>query len=176
MGARQGFLHGFRTSGAKDEWLTPRYITDALGPFDLDPCSPIDRPWATAGHHFTAEDDGLMQEWAGRVWLNPPYGTDTGVWLARLAKHGDGIALVFARTDTAWFFEYIWALAQAVFFFRGRLAFCHVNGEASDSAGAPNVLVAYGEANVCCIQNSNLDGYMVLLKNEAKQGVIENAE
>lgn len=29
------------TPDTKDEWLTPRYITDALGEFDLDVCEPF---------------------------------------------------------------------------------------------------------------------------------------
>ena len=57
----------------KDEWLTPPELIRALGEFDLDPCAPINRPWPTAGGHFTREDDGLTKEWFGRVWLNPPY-------------------------------------------------------------------------------------------------------
>lgn len=36
-----------RTKNGKDEWLTPPYIIDSLGVFDLDPCSPINRPWDT---------------------------------------------------------------------------------------------------------------------------------
>ena len=35
-----------------DEWLTPPYIIEALGRFDLDPCSPINRPWDTATIHY----------------------------------------------------------------------------------------------------------------------------
>lgn len=42
-----------RASGGTDEWLTPKWLVDRLGPFDLDPCSPINRPWATAARHFT---------------------------------------------------------------------------------------------------------------------------
>ncbi len=49
----------------KDEWLTPKSIIDALGEFDLDPCSPVIRPWDTARKHFTVEDNGLLQEWGG---------------------------------------------------------------------------------------------------------------
>lgn len=60
-----------------DEWLTPPAIIDALGPFDLDPASPIERPWPTAARHYTIEDDGLAQPWAGMVWCNPPYGRET---------------------------------------------------------------------------------------------------
>ncbi len=57
-----------------DEWLTPPGLIKALGTFDLGPCSPRIRPWDTAIKHLTKKDDGLTHEWAGRVWLNPPYG------------------------------------------------------------------------------------------------------
>jgi hypothetical protein len=82
---------------ATDVWLTPPYILDALGPFDLDPCSPVGRPWDTAAKHYTIEDDGLAQEWAGRVWLNPPYGPKMGLWLDRLAKHSGGGPPLYLR-------------------------------------------------------------------------------
>ena len=62
------------TATGKDEWLTPPEIIKALGDFDLDPCSPINRPWNTAKNHFNINDNGLMQNWFGRVWCNPPYG------------------------------------------------------------------------------------------------------
>ena len=80
-----------------DEWLTPPEILGALGNFDLDPCSPIIRPWDTAARHYSIEDNGLQQPWVGRVWLNPPYGRETGVWLQRLADHGNGIALAYGE-------------------------------------------------------------------------------
>ena len=44
------------TSTGKDEWLTPPYVIEALGSFDLDPCSPIKRPWPTAKEHYTILD------------------------------------------------------------------------------------------------------------------------
>lgn len=56
-----------RTSG-HDEWLTPPEIIKALGTFDLDPCSPIHRPWPTATNHYTVENDGFNLPWYGRVW------------------------------------------------------------------------------------------------------------
>jgi hypothetical protein len=71
-------------------WLTPPYILEALGEFDLDPCASLHRPWDTARKHYTVEDNGLMQEWAGRVWLNPPYGPGMDKWLNRLAEHSGG--------------------------------------------------------------------------------------
>jgi hypothetical protein len=54
--------------GETDDWLTPRYILDALGEFDLDPCAATGQPWATARRHLTVHEDGLKEPWAGRVW------------------------------------------------------------------------------------------------------------
>ncbi len=158
-----GFLHDSWESRAKgkDEWLTPRHIVDALGPFDLDPCSPIDRPWPTAARHYTILDNGLSKPWAGRIWLNPPYGRATIHWLHRLKEHGNGIALVFARTETALFFRCIWPHASAVLFFKGRLAFCHVDGSSAGHAGAPSCLIAYGKHNADTLKKCNLSGVLV---------------
>lgn len=110
-----------------------------------------------------------MHEWTGRVWLNPPYGDETGVWLRRLADHGNGVALVFARTETAWFFDAVWQRAAAVFFFLGRVAFYHVTGEQGDAAGAPSVLVAYGSDNVRALMESGIVGITLSLTTAAPQ-------
>ena len=131
----------------KDEWLTPPEILWALGPFDLDPCSPINRPWPTAAEHYTVADDGLSLPWIGRVWCNPPYGASVARWLSRLADHGNGIALIFARTETACWVEQVWAKADAILFVAGRLHFHHFDGtRAAANSGAPSALVAYGRS------------------------------
>lgn len=151
----------------KDEWLTPPSIIQALGEFDLDPCAPhaSRRPWDTAKHHYSAEDDGLSKPWHGRVWCNPPYGLEAARWLERLAAHGDGIALIFARTETAMFFDHVWNKADALLFFRGRLHFHHVDGSrAPANAGAPSVLVAYGQRNKRALQSSGLPGFVLNLE------------
>ncbi|WP_225784687.1 phage N-6-adenine-methyltransferase [Xenophilus sp. Marseille-Q4582] len=140
-----------------DEWLTPPEIVRALGPFDTDPCSPVVRPWPTAGVHFTREDDGLAQAWRGRVWLNPPFGREASKWLARLADHGNGVALIPARTETAMFRDYVWARADAVLFMLGRPHFHFVDGaRAAANSGAPICLVAYGHDNVRALHSSGL--------------------
>lgn len=151
----------------KDEWLTPRHVIDALGEFDLDPCAPVNRPWPTAAQHFTIFDDGLSKEWGGRVWMNPPYGTQTGKWMKRLAGHGNGIALIFARTETEIFFPWVWQHADSLLFLKGRLRFCDVQGRpARDNAGGPSVLVAYGRENTDALASSGLHGKLVRLKTE----------
>ena len=97
-----------------DEWLTPPEILQCLGAFDLDPCSPIKRPWNTAIRHYTISDNGLMLPWEGRVWMNPPFGREAIKWMRRMVAHGDGIALIPARTETAMFYECVWGVADAV--------------------------------------------------------------
>lgn len=145
-----------------DTWLTPPEIIHALGPFDLDPCTPDVMPWQTAENRYTKEDDGLTSAWFGRVWLNPPYSREAVKWLERLADHGNGIALVFARTETSWFVETIWKRCSALLFIEGRIYFHLSDGtRAAANAGAPSVLVAYGEDNAIAIENSGISGTFV---------------
>ena len=132
----------FERTEQKDEWLTPPEIIQSLGTFDLDPCSPVNRPWDTANLHYTIEDDGLSKDWSGRVWCNPPYGTETGKWLKKLSDHNNGICLIFARTETSNFFNYVWNKASGIRFIKGRLKFYSVDGkQAKNCAGAPSCLV-----------------------------------
>ena len=149
-----------------DEWLTPPHIVEALGVFDLDPCSPKPdvRPWATASNHFCVDDDGLNQRWRGRVWCNPPYGREAFDWLKELAHHGNGIALIFARTETKGFHSEVWGKADAIFFFKGRLKFHYIDGRQGDTANAPSCLIAYGDNNVEALKGSGLCGVLVDLR------------
>lgn len=148
----------------KDEWLTPPIIIKSLGLFDLDPCSPVVRPWDTARIHYSKEENGLSRPWYGRVWCNPPYGKYTGAWLKRCANHKDAIALIFARTETSMFFDYVWNRADALLFIRGRLHFYDTNGiMAKANSGAPSVLVAYGKDNARRLQHSGIPGKMIYL-------------
>ena len=155
----------------KDEWLTPPEIIRALGPFDLDPCSPGDRrPWDTAINHFDIQQNGLSREWVGRVWCNPPYGAQAAKWLHRCAEHGNSVALIFARTETEMFFQHVWERADALLFLKGRLHFHHVTGErAKANAGAPSVLVAYGEHNAAKLQLCEIPGQFVRLGRQRQQ-------
>ena len=148
----------------KDEWLTPPEIISDLGPFDLDPCSPINKPWPTADKHFTVNDNGLLQSWNGFVWCNPPYGLEATRWLERMAMHNNGIALIFARTETSMFFDWVWNKATSILFVKGRLYFHHVNGEkAKANSGAPSVLIAYGDKARLSLERSGIKGKLIHL-------------
>ena len=155
----KAWSHENRTDG-KDEWLTPKWITDALGPFDLDPCAPVLRPWPTAAHHYTVNDNGLLREWHGFVWCNPPY-SNVKAWMARMAQHNNGVALTFARTDTVTFHEYIFPKATLMLFLRGRLRFHHVDGSEGGTAGAASVLIAYGRDAAGRLDKLAEKGYFV---------------
>jgi hypothetical protein len=99
------------------------------------------------------------------VWMNPPY-SNIRAWLARLADHGNGIALVFARTETAAFHEHVWPHASALLFLRGRLRFHRIDGAAigrtggGAGAGAPSVLIGYGTEAASRLRAAGIDGYL----------------
>lgn len=108
-----------------------------------------------------------MREWFGRVWMNPPYGTPTivGPWMRRMAEHNRGIALIFARTETELFFETVWGRANALLFLKGRLHFHHVDGtRAAANAGAPSVLIAYGDDDATTLRDCSIPGQFVDLR------------
>lgn len=148
----------------RETWLTPPAILAALGSFDLDPCAaPSPRPWPSAERHIELPEDGLSSEWKGRVWCNPPYGAQASLWLDKLATHGNGIALIFARTETAMFHDHVWARAHGVLFLRGRIAFCDRYGKPAMSAGAPSVLIAYGTSNAVLLKQCAIDGHFIEL-------------
>lgn len=149
-----------------DTWLTPPEIITPLGEFDLDPCAaPEPRPWPTAHTHYTHQTNGLTAPWHGRVWLNPPYSREAVKWLRRLADHGTGTALIFARTETTWFVETVWQRATSVLFIHGRIHFHHADGtRAKANAGAPSCLAAYGDNDADQLRQCGLTGTYVDLR------------
>lgn len=150
-------------AGKTDVWLTPPEIVRALGPFGLDPCSLPNRPWDTAARHIIPPENGLAADWTGsRVWLNAPYGPEAAKWMAKLAAHGDGIAILFARTETAMFFSSVWGRASGLLFVRGRLHFHRADGmRARANSGGPTVLIAYGPDNAARLLASGIPGAFV---------------
>ena len=104
--ATKGFAHEDKNNLSVD-WYTPPWVFERMGlQFDLDPCAPTGGvPWIPAIRHYDLEDNGLTAYWFGKVWLNPPYGKETPKWLAKMHQHRNGMALLFARTDCAWFHD-----------------------------------------------------------------------
>ncbi len=116
-------------------------------------------PWCIAATTFFLPDhDGLMEQWFGRVWCNPPYGPNVGKWARRMAEHRNGIMLVFARTDTTTWQRDIFPFADATLFLAGRVRFYLPSGEQGRSGTAPSALLAYGQTNVDALRNAGIAG------------------
>ena len=131
-----------RSSVSSDEWYTPIELIRALGEFDLDPaCGPL---CVNRTARRRLESNGLEQPWTGRVWMNPPF-SEPSKWIEKFAEHGNGIALVFARTDALWF-QSIARKAGGFFMFMGRTKFVRPNAPPSNCP-LGCVLFALGPGN-----------------------------
>ena len=150
-----------KTIGDTQSWITPKWIIDALGPFDLEPCAADPRPWDCAKRNYTHA--GLSQLWVGRVWLNPPFHRyEVARWVRALAQHGEGTALLHARTEAAWF-EPVWEEARSILFLAERLYFHYPDGtRAEANSGAPACLCAFGEEDHKRLAVSGIAGYLVI--------------
>lgn len=162
------------------DWITPRHIIDALGgagSFCLDVSQSPTQPWPCARRGIVLPRDGLAEPWSGRVWCNPPYSVHASAWMAKLARHGRGTALIFARTETEMFFDHVWGQASAILFLEGRLHFHYPDGlRAEANAGGPSVLIAYGEQDAEFLACSGLPGALVgdvsVLRNKGSTGAL----
>ena len=115
-------------SRESDEWSTPRDLFDKLNEefkFTLDPCATAEN--AKCKRYFTAEQNGLLQDWGGEtVFCNPPY-SKIGKWVEKAYREGhkDGTVvclLIPARTDTKYFHKFILHRSE-IRFLKGRLRF-----------------------------------------------------
>jgi hypothetical protein len=157
--------------GDTNNWLTPQNLLRLLGIFDLDPCGCVGMPWLHATTtYFYPEHDGLIDAWFGRVFCNPPYGPYVTDWARRMAAHGNGIMLIFARTDTTTWQRDIFPFADAILFLSGRVHFYRLFGARGESVTAPSALLAFGISNVDALRNSGIAGALCL-KAEMLAGV-----
>jgi ParB family chromosome partitioning protein len=102
------------SSSRCSEWYTPFLYAEAarrvLGAIDLDPAScELANSVIKATRFYSREQDGLSLPWLGRIFLNPPFGVQVGLFVGKLlAEHRAGsveaaIVLCAARTETRWF-------------------------------------------------------------------------
>ena len=123
----------------ENEWYTPAdhlaLARKVLGAIDLDPASSeIANRTVQAERFFTIDDNGLESEWAGRVWLNPPYAqpaishfSEKMVAEVNSGRIDAALMLTHNYTDTAWF-QRLARAASAICFTRGRVRFVSPDG------------------------------------------------
>lgn len=136
--------HVSNNSG-NNEWYTPtKYIDiarEVMGSIDTDPAtSEVANRNVQATTYFTAEDNGLEQEWHGNVWMNPPYAqpliSQFSEKLIEELESGNtkqAMVLVNNATDTVWF-NNLAKHATAIWFIKGRIKFIDIHG---NPGGAP---------------------------------------
>ncbi len=132
-------------SSKLDTWETPQYLFDKLNSkfhFDVDVCATKEN--AKCKSFYTKKQNGLLQEWKGICWCNPPYGREIINWVRKAsisAKNGATVVMLIpARTDTKWFHDYIYRKENVkIKFIKGRLKF----GDAQNAAPFPSMLVLF---------------------------------
>lgn len=132
-------------SSKSDMWETLQYLFDKLNNkfhFDVDVCATKEN--AKCKKFYTEKQNGLLQEWKGICWCNPPYGREIIKWVRKASvssKNGATVVMLIpARTDTKWFHDYIYKKENVkVKFIRGRLKF----GSAKNAAPFPSMLVLF---------------------------------
>ena len=130
-------------SSVNPVYSTPDWLFEQLQKefgFTLDVCANSDN--AKCKDFIPAEQDGLLQNWKGVVWCNPPYGRRIGSWIHKaLMESCNGVTSVLllpARTDTKWFHN--WVLGKAeIRFIQGRLKF----GGEVNNAPFPSMIVIF---------------------------------
>lgn len=127
-------------SSATDMWETPISFFKELDQefhFTLDVCAVSENAKCSA--FFSPEQNGLAQKWTGVCWCNPPYGRKIGHWVKKAAEADCTVVMLLpARTDTAWFHDYIFGTAE-IRFIRGRLKF----GNSKNNAPFSSMVVIF---------------------------------
>jgi hypothetical protein len=138
------------TSEATEDWYTPPGIIEraraVLGNIDLDPASSaVAQQWIAAERYYTA--DVPHGQWAGRVWLNPPF-DDTPAWVDRLEAAYDAgdvtaaVLLVNSAPGYVWW-EELWR-RRPVCMLRERLSFYTADGTPGGQAKKGTTIAYYG--------------------------------
>jgi len=137
--AKTNRAHVANNSG-ENEWYTPKcYIESArqvMGSIDLDPASSeIANQRVKAKTFYTQEDNGLLFDWFGNVWMNPPYAQPLITQFITKLVQSDilqAIVLVNNATETAWG-QTLLKASSAVCFHQSRIRFIDPNGNLGQS-------------------------------------------
>ena len=112
-----------RNLNHSDDWATPKEFYDTLNlefSFDFDPCP------------LRSEVDGLLIDWGGANYVNPPYSRKLKeafvIKAIKESKKGKlCVMLLPVSTSTKLFHEHIQPNAKEIRFVKGRIKFLGVN-------------------------------------------------
>jgi len=137
------------TSQKTDEWSSPKELVepldDAVGGFDLDPCSGAEES-PFANNTYTEDEDGLAQPWKGVVWVNPPY-SGVSEWVDKAVNetvHGNAKSTFFlckGDSSTNWW-QRAAKHATCVLAIDHRLSF----GDGENSAPFASHILVFGDS------------------------------
>ena len=138
-------IHDALYSCRSEEWPTPQTFFETLArefAFTLDPCAT--RRNAKCTVYFTKSQDRLTQDWGTRrVFCNPPYGRCMRAWAQKCYQASQAgatvVLLAHARTDTLWFYDWVYGKASEIRFIKGRLKF----GDGRQSAPFPSLVAIF---------------------------------
>lgn len=155
-------------SSQRQDWETPWPFYERLNAefnFELDVCATAEN--YKCANYFSPEQNGLIQNWQGICWMNPPYGKpenpckpncqkkrckERGYHIVKYVpgicdwvkkayeesqKGATVVCLLPARTDTEWWHRY--CMKGEIRFIEGRLKF----GGSTDAAPFPSVIVIF---------------------------------
>ena len=170
LGGKSGFFgkpghEGVNGSMKSNEWTTPRDVFDKLNKaygFTLDPC--CTKESALCEKFYTIVENGLVQDWSKDVvFMNPPYGRGINKWVEKAYRESEKgavvVCLIPARTDTRYWWDFIFPHASDITFIKGRLKF-----GGGGNAPFPSALVEFNKRqlktsinkNVCIINCSTI--------------------
>lgn len=140
-----------QTETTSDDHYTPKYVFDTLGlHFDLDVASPPHATNVPCDRYYTQADDGLAQNWQGRVFMNPPF-SESEKWVHRWIEHANGIALLPLVKNTRWGTA-LWNSNACVHFPSFEMKFYN-EGKNDKRIWPPVWLWAIGFDNIAALQN-----------------------
>lgn len=140
---------------ANDTLQTPKYIIDALGPFDLDPCAGESTKIGAVNWWDGRGENGLANDWFGFVWCNPPF-SQKEKWAEKIIDHGNGILILPERGSAPWFGPL--AESAGCYFVMGK-KINFIGGPSSNNLGS--VLFPFGIEAAERIRESGLPGHFV---------------
>lgn len=137
-------------SSGNDEWKTPSNFVKFINKnfkIDIDPCCSVFN--VRAKKHFTKEQNGLIQNWEGNVYMNPPY-SKISKWMQKAFNEYNGrcdliLCLVPSRTGANWFQHYGFK-ADYILFINKRLKY-DIGKRKKTPAPFDSALIIYGKIN-----------------------------